>query len=183
MQKRAIWQKVGHCVKGSSDKLYVVVVIEGPTLGEFEVVARWGKRRLTGPQQSKTYHECGSLTGALCEAEKLWKKKVDKGYVDIDAPGYDGPIYWDWLRGTDWYTAGAEGARIMRGSQPAMPAAKLKERTFVVVCVNAGGVEDRFVEGEQYAAEGHSDSEMLWVTDMRGKRDEWFMERFERLSV
>jgi len=180
MQKQIIWQKAAHCSFGSSDKIYLVVVEEQTSIN-YDVIVEWGRRR-PHPQQSKIYASGISKTLAIEIASQKFREKILKHYVDIDRNYYAGPVTWDWLRDTAWYTHGdLVEVSAMAGRVKSKPEKVEIGTEFVVVCKNAVGVEDHFSEGSEYVAENHSDKEMLWVIDRLGRKDEWFAERFGRL--
>jgi hypothetical protein len=53
---------------------------------------------------------------------------------------------------------------------------------FVVLCVDASGLEDQFDENVTYVAENHPEEEMVYVYDKNGVKQEVFEERFRKGS-
>jgi hypothetical protein len=182
---KVVWQKAAHNQEGSSDKLYLMVVVERDN-GNHDAIAYWGRRK-SAPADSKVYGSNTSKGGACAIALAQFDSKLKRGYVDIDDSRYSGSVTWRWMKDTSWMSGFlnvAEAKKPDPKPEPKKPAAKPVRDTknFVVKCVDALGAEEHFGQGFEYVAETHDDPEMLWVTDRTGRRDAWFAERFERVA-
>jgi len=177
--------RVAHYKQGNSDKLYIVsILLDGI---DFIVRAKWGRNPSPRQQQTKSVHS--SLESADRAADDLFRKKLAKGYQDIEHPSYgDGVTLLDVGQ---WLEPEIDSSTDLV-SETSLPDVREPEHDdvsnisgnlpveFVVVCVNAGGIEDRFDEGASYSAEMHPESDMVYVHDKYGERDEWFRDRFVR---
>lgn len=67
----------------------------------------------------------------------------------------------------------------VRAEKPKAKAEPKKAKERKAVCIDAVGLEHCFDEGETYVARGHSDSDMIYVTDRNGEEQECFKERFK----
>jgi predicted DNA-binding WGR domain protein len=193
---------VGHCEKGTSDKMYFVGIWHDVPTGEYHVVTRWGKARMDRIQGEKVIARCQSESAAHGHLRKKFSEKKARGYVDIEERSYSGRLCLAMLRDTPWVatpSSASKGAVLTPSWEPPpssgeavsaddpspdrpAPARTPSKKTFVVVCVDNCGMEDRFDEGCEYAAREHADSEMVWVADGSGHEDELFSERFEKVS-
>ena len=184
--------RAAHYQGGGSDKVYVVSIRRRQ--GKFEVVARWGRRGGSFQEQVKSTYV--SEVGADSAASEVFSTKIVKGYQDIERAGYMGPVTMSSLKSEGWLeTEDGKASGTAAKPTPKVTPAPVKEteatildglpdgKEFVVVCVNNAGVEDRFDCNVQYVAEVHPAKEMLFVFDKFGKRDEFFSERFLRLSA
>jgi len=59
-----------------------------------------------------------------------------------------------------------------------MPPKTSTIKTLLATCRDNLGIEDKFDQGIEYIAEEHADSDMVWVTDKFGVRQECFKSRF-----
>jgi predicted DNA-binding WGR domain protein len=70
-EKASLW-----CCKGTSDKVYVVVVVKGGD--KYEVVARWGRRG--GVMHEQTKWAGGARQSAVDVFDRLVASKKRRGY-------------------------------------------------------------------------------------------------------
>jgi len=172
---------IAHYQSGTSDKIYIVSVRELPS-GYFEVLAKWGRRHCTRIQLLvkgifKTETEAIALmTSLLCE-------KTNKGYKDIEYPGYTGTVTRDEVR--NFLEVEPEElknppkrkvAPVVEDSPEDVPPPR-SHRNFVVRCINNLGLEHLFEVGAEYNAETTGDVEMFRING-----NDVFAERFKRLS-
>ena len=178
---------VGHVHEGVHDKVYIACV--RLRNGFWDMVGKYGKRNKGMKEQVKSTHK--SIAAARHAMYSWYEQKARAScYVNIESPTYSGELT---LHDT-WLSSYLEAEQDVRGFDLPVPKApkdfkpKLNlpnpaDVGFAVECIDAFGFGDRFVEGCLYPAEPHVDSEMLWVVDGNGKRDEYFAERFTKATI
>ena len=186
MMKRNL---IGHCNKGTSDKVYMVCVRDNGD-GNFSIIAKYGRRGNISQQDIKCTVD--SIVSAEVAQKRLFNTKLNKGYEDVEEPGYVGSVN----RTQPWLVDHLEletGSITKKPKKPLgktpVPVVKSLKPTIsaldgdgVVVCIKNVGMEEKFSENVEYIAEEHKTPEMLWVYDKYGVRGEYFRDRFVNLS-
>ena len=191
---------IAHCQSGSSDKVYIVSVRHVPNNNAYIIVAKWGRRIGNNNFQSQIKGTFQTLGGALASMESFFREKIKKGYKDIESPNYLGGVT---IASVQQHLEAESGGPVINPVEPLQDdsvkktmeraekkkAAKLLQnrsgvlphQIIQVVCINNLGIEDRFdIDVEYNARECVAKPEMLFVTDMHGKEDQYFVERFQR---
>jgi len=182
-----------HCQEGSSDKIYIWAIRKVGNI--WEVVGKWGRRGKNVSEQRKgSYHRKDT---AESEAHSLAMAKEKKGYVDIDSPGYDGPLtrtspeVAKYLELDDDAPTLPEKPKPVKKSKPkvseGMPKLKSGE-VCVAPCLDNTGTEGFFDVGVDYivtstekGAEGGS--QMILVIDSNGLSKGCYRNRFGKYKV
>jgi hypothetical protein len=170
---------VAHCEKGTSDKIYLacIRILDD---GTFKVIGKWGRRgrsylqeavKLTTPNESS----------AIVEQRRLFSSKLKGGYVNIESPGYKGPVT---MNSPEVQYHLERGGKSV-SSLPPVPlrsGISAPGDEVIVECVSNLGMEDKFDAGIEYVGYRHTDSTLLWVYDKRGEKQECFAERFKEAT-
>lgn len=189
---------VGHCYRGggTTNKVYMVGIRYETSENNWVVVAKWCRRGNSFQNQIKGTYQT-EQAAKVC-MWKLWKEKKKEGYVDITTTEYE-----NIMRINGQSPLFMTSAEIVKGLEEddnvptgvmvdpiAIPAKKNQlfdedslqangdEEDFVVVCVDNGGMTDKFDLGVEYVAEDSTSHNMIFVYDKYGVKSEYFKERF-----
>lgn len=187
---------IAHYQGGGSDKVYIASIRQQAN-GEYAVIGKFGRRG--GNMQVQIKGTYSTLGGAQNAMQILFNEKLNKGYRNIENGGYKGPVTVGSVTGSLEAEPGVtnttpvdqdqvdieEAAKNSTQVQQELTksrSAKIPAATFRVVCINNLGIEDRFDLDAEYEAKAAKKDEMLMVTDMHGKKDEYFAERFSKVA-
>lgn len=168
---------VGHFSNGLSDKVYLVFVRELP--GKlWQVVAKWGRRSATR-MSVQVKGEYKNRDAAQVLMDNLFQEKLNKGYRDIAASDYTGPVTFASVRRHLETNDEDENTRLVekKVSDQSMNLMRLTVR-----CINNTGMEDRLALGGEYKALPTSDANLIQVTCLDGSTKNCLRERFEELT-
>ena len=175
---------IGHVKSGSSDKVYVVAIVDHKD-GTYSVVGRYGRN------QGNIKEDIKASRVSKWSAEEAARKLVDSKfhrsrnpYIDIDSPEYRGSLtrsdYWlkNWLEDENT----PKPAQPKKADPAPKPAPKTEQKPKVVepevlICINNVGYEHLFDEGIEYLFKGRN-GEFVTVIDKYGEKQEVFSERF-----
>ena len=186
MQQRNI---VLHCQEGSSDKIYIACVRESRLVSgamAYQAVGKWGRRGRNMTEQVKeTYSE---YRQAWAVAQSMAMTKEKKGYVDIESPGYDGPLTMSSPEVAKFREKGMSGGPLPMDSVSPEPKKQKKSKkdkipalkpdeVMVAECKDNTGVEEDFDVGVDYIVDAVK-GDMLDVIALNGEKKECYRERF-----
>ena len=173
-----------HCTKtlksgNRSNKVYIIAVINDGT-GCYQVVGLNGAVETNlRPQMKDVFRTYNQAKEA---AQKLSSdKRMNRGYVDITSGRYSGSLTPDdpWVKEQIQKNLGTKLVTDSFLGGDSSTSTSAPKGGHSVTCVNNLGLEDQFDAGDVYEAKNHSDSDMLYVTDKHGFRQECFKERFQ----
>lgn len=171
---------IGHIKKGSSDKVYIVAIVDNKD-GTYDVVGRDIEVVAEVEFLKEDVKARGvTLLSAETQAHLLIRSKMYRSrdpYVDIDSPDYCHGL----TRRDPWlskYLEPSRGAKAVTPAKPA-PAAPVPTVDDEVVCVNNAGLEDQFDFGIEYiCVSGSLSDDFVIVLDKYNERREVFSDRF-----
>lgn len=192
------FNRVLHCQKNSSNKIYIITIEPHVTKNpkEVHVVAQWGSAN-TNSFRKQVKHECETLEQADNLAAMLAQEKTKKGYVDVSSSSYVGKMtmldFKDYLisemsQKEALSTFDVDGSLSFNDNINALGEmskdVNIKNTaneysSFYVKCIDNIGLEDYFETNKEYKASKTNEDDMIEVRDDSGNTHECFTDRFQ----